>query len=103
MFGRKMDREKYDETIEACGLTKDLQQLEGGDETEIGERGVNLSGGQKQRVSIARLVFRFSFEVRFSVKVSVKVWVKVKVRLSSPCPMISIVLPYHSLYMHILS
>ena len=57
LFGRKFDKEKYEETIEACGLTKDLQQLEGGDETEIGERGVNLSGGQKQRVSIARAVY----------------------------------------------
>jgi ABC-type multidrug transport system fused ATPase/permease subunit len=31
--------------------------LEGGDKTEIGERGINLSGGQKQRVSIARAVY----------------------------------------------
>jgi ABC-type multidrug transport system fused ATPase/permease subunit len=57
LFGRNFDKAKYEETIEACGLTKDLQQLEGGDETEIGERGVNLSGGQKQRVSIARAVY----------------------------------------------
>lgn len=57
LFGRQLDEEKYRDTIEACGLTKDLQQLEGGDETEIGERGVNLSGGQKQRVSIARAVY----------------------------------------------
>lgn len=31
--------------------------LQGGDLTEIGERGVNISGGQKQRVSMARAVY----------------------------------------------
>jgi hypothetical protein len=31
--------------------------VQGGDLTEIGERGVNVSGGQKQRISIARAVY----------------------------------------------
>lgn len=35
----------------------DMNNHQGGDLTEIGERGVNISGGQKQRVSMARAVY----------------------------------------------
>lgn len=57
LFGSPYDEERYQTTIEACGLSTDLKNLEAGDETEIGERGTTLSGGQKARVSLARAVY----------------------------------------------
>ena len=35
------------------------QVLPGGDQCEIGEKGINLSGGQKQRVALARAVYKY--------------------------------------------
>ena len=60
LFGKEMDREKYDEVLEACSLTKDLEVLPFGDQTTIGEKRINLSGGQKQRVQIARALYQDS-------------------------------------------
>ncbi|XP_023932206.1 multidrug resistance-associated protein 5 [Lingula anatina] len=57
LFGEEFDKERYDAAIFACNLAEDLEQLADGDNTEIGERGINLSGGQKQRVSLARALY----------------------------------------------
>lgn len=58
LFGLPMDREKYKETVRVCSLEKDFENMEFGDQTEIGERGINLSGGQKQRIQLARAVYQ---------------------------------------------
>ncbi|XP_077632923.1 ATP-binding cassette sub-family C member 3 isoform X1 [Crocuta crocuta] len=57
LFGRALDPKRYQRALEACALLADLEMLPGGDQTEIGEKGINLSGGQRQRVSLARAVY----------------------------------------------
>lgn len=57
LFNQEFDQEKYDRTIEACDLKKDIAMLPDGDKTILGERGASLSGGQRARVNLARAVY----------------------------------------------
>lgn len=56
-FFEPFDILKYQRVIDACALVEDIASLSHGEETEIGERGVNLSGGQKARVGLARCLY----------------------------------------------
>lgn len=58
LFGSPMDKPKYKNVIHACSLKKDLELFSHGDQTIIGDRGINLSGGQKQRVQLARALYQ---------------------------------------------
>ena len=57
LFGEELNNQKYNKIVQICQLGRDFQVLDGGDLTEIGERGINLSGGQKAQVSIARAIY----------------------------------------------
>lgn len=57
VFNSRFDPRRYKSVIVACSLQRDLEILDGGDQTLVGEKGVTLSGGQKQRISLARALY----------------------------------------------
>ncbi|GIZ47453.1 hypothetical protein CKM354_001054300 [Cercospora kikuchii] len=57
IFNSRFDPRRYKNVIVACSLQRDLEILDGGDQTLVGEKGVTLSGGQKQRISLARALY----------------------------------------------
>ena len=71
IFGLEFNRQKFDQVVEVCSLKKvksktkfikkkklldffkkDLKLLAYGENTLVGEKGINLSGGQRARISM---------------------------------------------------
>ncbi|KAJ0986471.1 hypothetical protein J5N97_004827 [Dioscorea zingiberensis] len=57
LYGKPMNKPRYEMAIRACALDNDIENFDHGDMTEIGQRGLNMSGGQKQRIQLARAVY----------------------------------------------
>ena len=63
LFAAPFDETRYRSVLAACALERDLEILDGGDATLVGEKGITLSGGQKQRISLARALYSSSRHV----------------------------------------
>lgn len=58
VFNEVFDEERYRNVLELCVLNTDMENLQYGDETIVGEQGNMLSGGQKARVNLARAIYK---------------------------------------------
>ena len=54
LFNNKLSDEDVEKSTDSSMLREDINQMEKGIYTIIGERGIDLSGGQKQRVALSR-------------------------------------------------
>ncbi len=57
IMGLHFDEIWYLEVVNACGLIPDINAFQNGDETIVGDRGVQCSGGQRARIGLARALY----------------------------------------------
>mmetsp|Transcript_4852 Transcript_4852/g.7470 ORF Transcript_4852/g.7470 Transcript_4852/m.7470 type:complete len:275 (-) Transcript_4852:236-1060(-) len=58
LLGLPMQRDWYNEVLKCCGLNVDFARFRDGDQTIVGDRGVQCSGGQRARIGLARALYR---------------------------------------------
>lgn len=59
VFGRKgISEQDVAEALHTAGILEEVEALENGMDSLLGERGITLSGGQRQRLTIARALVR---------------------------------------------
>ncbi|XP_047611778.1 ATP-binding cassette sub-family C member 4-like [Phacochoerus africanus] len=58
LFGKKYEKDRYEKVLKACALEEQLELLEAGDQTVVGDGGTPLNRGQKVRISLARAVYQ---------------------------------------------
>lgn len=64
LMGCEFDDDVYNDVINACGLSQDLLNFLNGDDTLVGDRGLQLSGGQRARLGEKEK--SFSWKIRLS-------------------------------------
>ena len=73
LFGRPFVPELYRRTVEVCALQADLDLMDNGDLSEIGERGVNLRSAHSDSTGTLMSGSNFRFHPNFMVIVQVSV------------------------------
>lgn len=58
LMGMDYDAKWYSKVVHCCSLNIDFKQLRDGDQTVVGDRGVQISGGQCARIGLARALYK---------------------------------------------
>lgn len=67
IFGKDYDEERFQRAIDAASMHDDLEILPGGEDAEIGEKGINLSGGIFQIKTVFQSLYCDLFLFRHTV------------------------------------